>query len=329
MARGKPSPLLTRKAPDGQSYTKSEFFAFFAGYSEWDAAAMGSDLPEAVCASRSGATRRLPANPPPGRPHPQAGSHPHGSSNRSGRRARGPAISSRIHDDGLSYSGPMVSFIRSQGLSSDDEGVAEEEEEEEEEAEGAFEGVSAKFSSALALDGATKPAPRELPPSAEAPGAGEKESPAAGEARVGREALLQLRSGPAGAAACLTEATSIGYLMLKRMGWVDGQGLGRHGSGMVMPVAVTAAQHYEGVGLGCACTRAYCMNCAIRACMHMDGRWSGAACKPICKPPSHGRGPSPHGHGQIHLHAFTWTWTDTPARLHMAMDMDMDRYVHG
>ena len=62
MARGKPSsPLLTRKAPDGQSYTKSEFFAFFAGYSEWDAAAVGGDLPEAVEAGMAVGTNRLDA----------------------------------------------------------------------------------------------------------------------------------------------------------------------------------------------------------------------------------------------------------------------------
>ena len=37
--RGRKPPSETRTAPDGIRYTKADFFAFFAGYDEWDAAA--------------------------------------------------------------------------------------------------------------------------------------------------------------------------------------------------------------------------------------------------------------------------------------------------
>jgi len=37
-----PAPPDMRTAPDGQRYTKADFFAYFAGYTEWDAAAASS-----------------------------------------------------------------------------------------------------------------------------------------------------------------------------------------------------------------------------------------------------------------------------------------------
>ena len=37
-----PPPPETRKALDGQSYTKAEFYTYFGGYAEWDAAAVAS-----------------------------------------------------------------------------------------------------------------------------------------------------------------------------------------------------------------------------------------------------------------------------------------------
>jgi hypothetical protein len=78
----------------------------------------------------------------------------------------------------------------------------------------------------------------------------EAEAEAAAKRPLGKEALLQVRREVAQGAA-LDETTSIGYQMLMRMGWIEGQGLGRHGKGAVLPVAVRTMRLLEGVGLGC------------------------------------------------------------------------------
>ena len=51
--------------------------------------------------------------------------------------------------------------------------------------------------------------------------------------------------------AALDANTSIGYTILRKMGWVDGQGLGRTNTGVVIPVAISSGRLIEGVGLGC------------------------------------------------------------------------------
>ena len=43
-----PPPLETRKALDGQSYTKAEFYTYFGGYAEWDAAAVASAVSDTL-----------------------------------------------------------------------------------------------------------------------------------------------------------------------------------------------------------------------------------------------------------------------------------------
>ena len=46
-------------------------------------------------------------------------------------------------------------------------------------------------------------------------------------------------------------AGEVGYALLRRLGWSDGEGLGRGGVGRVVPVGAGMAQLLEGVGLGC------------------------------------------------------------------------------
>ena len=67
--------------------------------------------------------------------------------------------------------------------------------------------------------------------------------------KVSKSSLLGSRARTAGAA--LQAETNVGFQILQRMGWTEGQGLGRDNSGQLTPVAVSDKPLFEGVGLGC------------------------------------------------------------------------------
>uniref|UniRef100_A0A7S4C0K6 G-patch domain-containing protein n=1 Tax=Chrysotila carterae TaxID=13221 RepID=A0A7S4C0K6_CHRCT len=73
----------------------------------------------------------------------------------------------------------------------------------------------------------------------------------AGRAAVSKQALLQPTSGAVVRGAALDDEGSIGHQMLRHLGWQEGRGLGPHGAGELLPVAVGMSAQFEGLGLGC------------------------------------------------------------------------------
>lgn len=214
-----------------------------------------------------GAHTALPtgANQPRSQAKGAPGSQAASSATRSQRRGRPSEQryqTQPMHDDGVAYEGPIIRFVRSTGVDESDDEGSESGDDHPDGCDGAQQQaagagataasagskhaethceiaqLSEVFASAATLD---TPAPSAAAPSSDA---------TRGATAIGRDALLAT-STSGGKSAALDASTSIGYAMLKRMGWEDGMGLGRQASGAVEPVAVSAARLLEGVGLGC------------------------------------------------------------------------------
>ena len=269
-----PPPTERRVAPDGVSYTEAEFIAYYGGRIEWEAANPNKKATPAWKEQLAAATlpapdpapapaARGPKNPKPTAAIALAAPIKQERGNRNQRTAmpasqpqqqrggrKGPAYAPvrQMMDDGSAYEGPMMRFTRPTGeVSSDeeDEPDGDDDDEDDEDEEEPVAAVSSLFAAAASLQGGGSSLP-PVPPGSN----GESANDPSPSAAVGREALLQVKNVAAETAA-LDASTSIGYTILKKMGWIDGQGLGRSNEGVVLPVAISEARLIEGVGLGC------------------------------------------------------------------------------
>ena len=171
-------------------------------------------------------TRRATAAPEPQHSYGGGGGRAAGGQRgRVGGRGRGggpPFVPTPIRDDGVYYEGPKMTFVRGgTGEASDDDDEDDDDEEEEVATAGA----------APADADAKKPLSRQdLLRRVDKPAAGR-------QLGVGEEGEYV--------------AGEVGYALLRRLGWSDGEGLGRGGVGRVVPVGAGMTQLLEGVGLGC------------------------------------------------------------------------------
>ena len=196
---------------------------------------------------------------------------PHqGGARRGGVRAGAYVPVRQMLDDGTRYEGPKMRFCRpsvGNQLSDSEDDEEEDDDEVEDEVEEAdvseaptgapsatVSSVTSLFAAAASLEHGDLPA---VPISASVGGGFGAAAatpadvpPANGGGSIGRDALMQVK-GAVKEVAALDAMTSVGYTMLKRMGWVDGTGLGPANNGVVLPVAISEGRLIEGVGLGC------------------------------------------------------------------------------